>query len=78
MPRPKREDCTLTTREQQILALYMQGMKYKAIAAMLRIEFGTVSSTLDRCQLDLGLENRRQLQAYARFHGLDVVQEVAS
>lgn len=78
MPRPKREDYTLTSRERQILALYMQGMQYKAIAAMLHISAGTVCTTLDRCQYDLGLESREQLQIYAGTHGLDRVQEVAS
>lgn len=68
----------ITPRQRQIIALWMQGITYKSIGNMLHIKPTTVNNALDQCQWRLQLADRKQLQAYARFHGLDTVQEVAS
>lgn len=69
----------ITPRQRQVIALWMQGMAYKAIGDMLHIKPASVNHTLDQAQWRLQLEDRKQLRAYARFHGLDrVEQEVAS
>jgi DNA-binding CsgD family transcriptional regulator len=77
MPRPNRDPYTLTPRQRQVLALYMQGMTYQAIADMLHIKARTVNTTLDRCQLDLHLESREALRLYARLNDLDKVEQVS-
>lgn len=69
----------ISPRQRQIIALWMQGLSYKSIADMLHVKPTTVNNALDQCQWRLQLADRAQLRAYARFHGLDKVeQEVAS
>jgi DNA-binding CsgD family transcriptional regulator len=75
MPRPKREYLTLTLRQREILALYLQGIRQRQIGLMLRISHKTVSKCLDRCQEILMVENRWHLRAYGHAHGLAVIEQ---
>jgi two-component system response regulator DevR len=66
---------TLTQREQQIVALVVEGKSNREIATRLGLSAQTVKNQLSVILDKLGLTSRVQLAVYAVRHQLDRRQE---
>ncbi len=65
-----RPPASLSARDQEVLALVAQGMKYKEVAAKLFVSERTVKSHMGQIVERLHLKNRGEAVEYARRAGL--------
>lgn len=77
-PPQKDERPEFSDRERSVLALYVQGIKPRQIAAMLQLTANSVYGAIDKCKVKLGVFSVDELKAAAREQGYDRVEQVAS